>query len=280
MPAALQIHWPEYLMEAALLGGFMVSACVFGTLLEHPDAPGRRAIRSPFLRRALMGLAMGLTAVGLIYSPWGQESGAHMNPATTLTFFALGKVEAFDAVGYIVAQFCGGAIGVWLCQIILRHHLAHASVNYVVTMPGKRGVAMAWGAEFAISFGMMFTVLLASNHAALAPYTGFLAGALLVAYIALEAPLSGMSLNPARTFGSALIARQWGGYWIYITAPVVGMLLAAATYKALPFGHQVYCAKLAHCNDQSCPFRCEFDALRIESKSAAVHSAALETDPP
>ena len=73
---ALRSHWPEYLMEAGLLGLFMVSAGLFGTLLGHPQSPAHRAIADPFVRRLLMGVAMGLTAVGLIYSPWGLEAAA------------------------------------------------------------------------------------------------------------------------------------------------------------------------------------------------------------
>ena len=69
MLAALKHHWPEYLMEAAGLGLFMLSACVFATLLEHPASPVRQAISDPIQRRILMGLAMGLTAVSLVYSP-------------------------------------------------------------------------------------------------------------------------------------------------------------------------------------------------------------------
>src|SRR5713226_9052868 len=102
MQAALLDHWPEYLMEAAGLGLFMVSACVFATLLESPGSPARRAIPSDFLRRALMGLAMGLTAVGIIYSPWGQRSGAHINPAVTFTFLRLRKIEPWEAFFYIL----------------------------------------------------------------------------------------------------------------------------------------------------------------------------------
>src|SRR4051794_10239121 len=97
---ALHRHWPEYLMEAAGLGLFMVSAGLFGTLLGHPESPAVRAITDPLPRRVLMGLAMGLTAVGIIYSPWGKQSGAHLNPATTLMFWRLGKVAGWDAVFY------------------------------------------------------------------------------------------------------------------------------------------------------------------------------------
>src|SRR6185295_3355311 len=93
-----RVHWREALMEALGLGLFMVSAGVFGTLLESPASPVHRALPGPVLRRVLMGLAMGLTAVGLVYSPWGRRSGAHINPAFTLTMFRLGRVRGRDAV--------------------------------------------------------------------------------------------------------------------------------------------------------------------------------------
>ncbi len=264
MIEALTRHYPEYLMEAALLGCFMVSACVNAVLLFHPEGLAAGRIRSRFARRVLMGAAMGLTAVALIYSPWGQQSGAHMNPATTLTFLIRGKVAPWDALFYIVAQFAGAAAGVALARLILRGAIRHAAVNHVVTVPGARGARVAWLAELLIAFGMMLTVLIVSNHALLTAYTGFFAGALVLLYITFEAPLSGMSMNPARTFGSALVARHWRAYWVYLTAPAIGMLLASAAHAALPLNGHVYCAKLAHCNERRCIFHCEFGQLRGE----------------
>src|ERR1700757_2234611 len=96
--ASLTSHWPEYLIEAALLGAFMVSACIFGALYEFPHSPVHGAITSSLLRRILMGISMGLTAIALIYSPWGKQSGAHINPSVTITFLRLGKVKAWDAL--------------------------------------------------------------------------------------------------------------------------------------------------------------------------------------
>jgi aquaporin Z len=109
--AAARQHWPEYMMEAIGLALFMLSACVFVTLLEHPNSPVRQTVTNPFLRRIPVGLAMGLTAVGLIYSPWGPRSGAHLNPSVTLTFWRLGKVTPWDAFFYVTAQFVGAIVG-------------------------------------------------------------------------------------------------------------------------------------------------------------------------
>src|SRR5215469_6137363 len=101
---ALTQHWPEYMIEGLCLGLFMISACTFGAMLEHPASPVRMSIPSADCRRFMAGIAMGLTAGLLIYSPLGRRSGAHMNPATTLTFFRLGKIESWDAVFYVLSQ--------------------------------------------------------------------------------------------------------------------------------------------------------------------------------
>ena len=105
---AITAHWPEYMIEAICLGTFMISACAFSALLEHPASPVRASVMSADIRRFLVGLAMGITAILLIYSPLGRRSGAHMNPATTLTFYRLGKVEGWDAFFYMLSQFTGG----------------------------------------------------------------------------------------------------------------------------------------------------------------------------
>ena len=227
MVNALKSHWPEYLMEAAELGIFMISACFFGVALEHPASPVHQAVGDPFTRRVLMGVAMGLTSISIVHSPLGKRSGAHFNPSVTLTFWRLGEIERWDATFYILAQFLGGILGVWLSSLILKNTLSAPTVNYVATLPGSFGTGVAFLAEMGISFLMMTVVLNVSNKMNLARYTGLFAGSLVVTYISLEAPLSGMSMNPARTFGSAFSAHAWNALWIYFTAPPLGMLLAA-----------------------------------------------------
>jgi aquaporin Z len=265
MIRALREHWPEYILEAAQLGIFMISAGVFTVLFEYPGSPVRQVIGDDFLRRMFIGLAMGLTAIGLIYSPPGKRSGAHMNPAVTLTFLRLGKVRPWDAFYYIIAQFIGGIAGILVAAIFIHQGLADPSVNYVVTAPRPGGELIAFGAEFLIAFALMFTLLFVGNTPRLAPWTGICAGCLVAIYVTFEAPFSGMSMNPARTFGSAVPASSWTGWWIYFVAPVLAMQLAAETY--LRFRRTVYCAKLHHHNDSRCIFNCSFGKLlELESK--------------
>ncbi|MDX2200038.1 MAG: aquaporin [Phycisphaerae bacterium] len=255
-------HLPEYAIEAALLGCFMLAACGFGALLFHADSPVVRRIPRRLPRRALMGVAMGATAIALIYSPWGQRSGAHMNPAASITFVMLGKMKWVDAIGYGVAHFTGAAMGVLIANAAIGRWLRHEQVNFVVTTPGRAGAGVAWIAEAVIAGGMMSLVLFSSNSPQFTGYTGLLAGALVAVYITVEAPLSGMSMNPARTFGSAIVARRWTAYWVYLTAPLCGMLAAAALFTSLP-GTHVFCAKLHHPRSVDCIFRCEHDRLLI-----------------
>jgi aquaporin Z len=261
MRDALRRHWPEYLMEAAELGLFMISAGVFATLLEHPVSPVQQAIPSPFLRRMLIGIAMGLTAISIVFSPCGKQSGAHLNPSMTLTFFRLGKVHPWDAFFYILSQFVGGVAGVVLVAAVLGNTIAAPEVNYVVTVPGAYGPSIAFVAEMVISFILMTVVLTVSNIDRWARFTGLFAGALVATYITFEAPLSGMSMNPACTFGSALRAELFTSLWIYFTAPPLGMLLAAQTRLWVKGAHTIRCAKLHHQNSKRCIF-CAYQQAR------------------
>ena len=262
MIEALEAHWPEYAIEALCLGTFMISAAVFATLIYHPGFPLARTVSDPLARGALMGLAMGSTAVALIFSPWGKRSGAHMNPATTLTFFRLGKVAPWDAVFYVAAQFAGAIAGTYAASRLLGKAIADPSVNWVITVPGPRGAAIAFVAEVAIAFVMLATVLTVSNVKRLARWTGVFAGALVALYITFEAPVSGMSLNPARTLGSAVWAGRYDALWVYFTAPVLGMLLAAEAYLRLGRARFAHCAKYHHENTQRCIFNCRYGELR------------------
>ena len=248
----------------------MVSACTVGFLLEHPVSRAHAALPHPLMRRAVAGVLMGLTAILIIHSPWGKRSGAQMNPAVTLTFLRLGRIAPHDAVGYVLAQFAGGALGVMLAKLMLGDSLAHPAVRFVVTRPGMAGAAVALIAELTISALLMTMILETGRSPRWKRFTGVFAGALVALYITVEAPLSGMSMNAARTFGSAFAANDWTALWVYLVAPLGGMLLAAELFVRRRGRADIPCGKLAHA--EPCLF-CEHVAARRAAGTIPVEGS-------
>jgi aquaporin Z len=241
-------------MEAAALGTFMVSAGAVTTLVDSPDYPLLAVLSSPAVRRAFVGLAMGGTAMGIIYSPWGRRSGAHMNPAITLAFLRLRKIPPWDAVYYMVFQALGGLAGVLFTAALIGNPFTQPPINYVVTVPGPSGPVAAAIGEGAISVLMMGSILWVSNRPGVARYTGLLAGILISLFVTFESPYSGFGMNPARTFSSALPSGTWTAFWIYLIVPPFGMLLAAEGYSWAKGRTAVRCCKLNHGSDRPCIF--------------------------
>ena len=241
-------------MEGGEAAIYLFSACAVATFLWHPASPLQRYLPSDAVRRMLMGLAMGATIMTIVVSPWGKQSGAHFNPAVTVTFYRLGRVMPWDALFYCIAQLSGALGGVAVASLLLRGAPADLAVRYAATLPGIYGDGIAFAAELVISFLLMSAILFTSNQQVLAPYTHYFAAILAAVYIAFESPLSGMSTNPARTFGPAVYARYWHALWIYFVAPPLGMLAAGQAFLRAREGAGPHCAKLHHNNDKRCIF--------------------------
>jgi aquaporin Z len=257
------LHWRHYAIEAWGLGTFMLVAGAVAVALGAVPAPFGPWLREhPLAARAIFGIAMGTTAASIVYSPWGARSGAHLNPAVTLTYSLLGKLRKADAIAYALAQFAGGAIGFSIIAASAGAPLLGPPAHAIVTRPGTTGTAVAFIAEATISFLLMSVVLIVSNLSkSISRYTGLVAAALIALFITFEAPLSGMSMNPARTLASALQGRDFTDIWVYFTAPPLGMLLAAAAFVTLRGRGAVFCGRFNHTGPHPCIFRCNYDRL-------------------
>ena len=242
-------------MEAAEVALYLFLTCVFASLLLYPASPVRHVVGSTIGLRALMGLAVGVTVAAIVMSPWGKQSGGHFNPALTVAFYRLGKMDLPDALFYVTAQFSGAIGGVCIARYLLPDTIGRHAIRYAVTAPGVRGSAVAFIGELTISFVLMSTILVASNREQLARYTPYLVGLSYAAFITLEAPLSGMSMNPARSLAPALHVSYWHALWLYFTAPTLGMLVAAELFLRVGGGLHPFCAKLHHANNKRCIFR-------------------------
>jgi aquaporin Z len=245
-------EWQEYLIEAWALGCFMVSIGLSSVLLEASSSPLHDWIRNADLRRLALAATAGITVIGLIYSPWGKRSGAHMNPAVTLAFLRLGKISPRHAMGYLVGQTLGGIAGVYGVWMVFGAWFSSPPVSFVTTIPRDGALFAAFLAELSMSALLMLMMLTCISSRRFALFTGLMAGVLIFAFISVEAPLSGTSINPARSLASAFPAQLWTSFWIYLVAPVIGMQLAAALFGALRPKSKVGCVKLCHSSSQRC----------------------------
>lgn len=136
----------------------------------------------------------------------------------------------WDALFYISFQLAGGTLAVYLMQGIMGDRLVDAPVNSVVTVPGTTGLFPALITELLIAFITMSIVLFTSVHSRLKNYTRIIAAILVCCWVIIAGPISGFGMNPARTLASAIPSNIWTGWWVYMIAPVAGMLLATETF--------------------------------------------------
>ncbi len=201
---------------------------------------------------------MGVTAILIIRSSMGKRSGAHFNPAITLTYLRLGKIYSagrFLLRALPVHRRCRRGWGVGdLHGTGTRQPVRHVRRNRA----GKYGTGAAFAAETFMAALLMGIVLWTSNRPSLASYTSYLVGILITFYVLLFAPVSGFSINPARTTGSAVFAEVWTAIWIYFTAPVFGMLFSAEVYLRWQGQDRILCAKLHPDPAYECPFLCQY----------------------
>lgn len=229
---ALKHHWRDYLLEAGGLLVFMLGAGGLGTLFLYPGSPVSQAIPLDLLKHVGIGACMGLITFGIV-SAIGEKSGAHINPAVTWAFHRQGKINGVDAIWYTIAQFAGAIVAPILLYAVIGAPFADEKVKYATSQPRPGGDLVAFAAEFVISFVLMLVVLIALNSERLEKKAPAIIAVLIAVYIAFESPLSGMSMNPARSFGSALTANQWDGIWVYFVAPMLAMLLAVGVYERM-----------------------------------------------
>jgi aquaporin Z len=175
-----------------------------------------------------IGLVFGLIVLAMIYAI-GRVSGAHMNPAVTVGFCAAGRHKASEIAPYVAAQLLGAVAA----SATLKLMFLGQATTLGLTLPSG-SVAQSFMMELILSFILMFVIMgVATDDRA----EGAMAGIAIGAVIALEAvfggPISGASMNPARSFAPALLTGNFSRHWIYWAAPMLGAAIGARAYQCV-----------------------------------------------
>jgi aquaporin Z len=211
-------------------------------LMSGDGSPVRSLIPNGYVRLAVTGFLFGCIGGGIALSRVGTESGAHINPAVTMGFWLMRKLDARTAGGYMLAQL----LGAWLGSLpLLAWGAMGRSVAYGATVPGDGcTTATVVLGEAVTTFGLIATLCVFLGFRHLRRYTPFTMPVLYAVMVTLEAHISGTSTNPARTFGPAAISGRWEGWWIYWVGPMLGTAVAIAACSSL--ARRIEVAKLYH----------------------------------
>lgn len=250
----MKLHWSEYLSEffgTAIMMAIGIGAVVF---MWSAGSVMTEVIPSEPWRRLATGVLFAGGGTAVVLSPLGQRSGGHLNPAMTLAFWLRGKITHTDAAMYVLAQTLGAVLGVLIVDAVASD--AAATVNLGMTTPGLGySATVALAAELVITFSLIFLVFWAVDRRSVAPFTPYLAGVLIAFLVMIEAPISGTSLNPARSLAPAALMGIFDHLWLYFVGPIAGAVLAVGLYRGIG-GEKTAtgCAKLHHTDQYPCLF--------------------------
>jgi aquaporin Z len=186
-----------------------------------------------------IAMAFGLTVLVMVYAI-GPISGCHINPAITIAMLTAGKIKAKDAVGYIAAQCAGAILGALvLLQVALRHGGYSLAANglgqngYGIHSPMGYSLVGCATAEIILTALFLFVIFGATSKNAPQGFAGLAIGLSLTLIHIVGIPISGTSVNPARSLGPALIAggEALSQVWLFLLAPVIGGIIAAVVWK-------------------------------------------------
>ena len=231
-----RLFFSEFLGTGLLvLGGVSVIIVMFGN-----GTPMARLVPNELMRTSLTAFLFGTIGSAIALSWVGKESGAHINPAVTMAFWLIQRVDLRAAAGYIVAQLLGACAG---ALPLLAWGAMGRSVAFGATIPGSGySTAVVLMGEIVTTFGLVATLCVFLGFRDLRPFTPFVIPFLYAVMVPLEAHISGTSTNPARTLGPALISGQWDGWWIYWLGPILGSLIAILICGS--FARRIEVAKL------------------------------------
>jgi aquaporin Z len=270
-PAHEGLHWRIWCAELAGTALLVVGALSAVAFVLGAGSPVASVLPSTSARLAITGALVATVVVLIVVSPLGRLSGAHLNPAITIAFRAIGRVGDRDLVGYIVAQLVGGVAGGAAFRAAWGD--VARSVGGGVTHPSVPVVA-ALALEAAMTAGLVVTILAFVCDVRLARWTPLAIWPVLAFVIWRFSPDTGASLNPARSAGPAVAFADLGDLWIYVIGPIAGALLGALPWLANGAPAPVT-AKLFHDPRYPCSLATQLPAPTPEHRRAPARNAAI-----
>jgi MIP family channel proteins len=200
----------------------------FGLVFAGPGAAAVNAASSGSVETVGVGLCFGLAVMSAIFA-FGHISGAHINPAVSVAFRLLGRIDNARLLGYIAAQLAGAAIAGLAIYAILGD-----SVDAAATVPTINGWDAALTSEVILTFFLAMVILaVATDDRAQGAFAAIAVGGYVASAATGWGPVAGASMNPARSFGPAVASGVWDYHWVYWLGPVVGATLAVIAYEIL-----------------------------------------------
>ncbi|MDD4851238.1 MAG: MIP family channel protein, partial [Gemmiger sp.] len=217
----------EFLGTAVLVIFGCGSAVAANTLLGNASQPVPLAFST-----LLIAFAFGLSIVAMAYSV-GNVSGCHINPAVSMGMLVAGKMSVQDFIGYVVAQFLGCIAGAGLLCVFFGSNASLGTNGYGEASALGISAMQALLVEVVLTFVFVFLILGVTSKVENSAVAGLVIGLTLTLIHILGIPFTGTSVNPARSFGPALLAggQALSQVWVFILAPLVGGALAAIAYK-------------------------------------------------
>ncbi len=205
----------QYIAE--FIGTFALVFCGTGAIVINEVTAGQ-------VTNVGIGITFGMIVMAMIYT-FGRISGAHINPAVTIAFAFAFKVNKRSLVGYIIAQL----LGAFLASIVLAF-LFPSNMNLGTTLP-----AGSWQQSFVLeiilTYFLMLVIIFVSQNKKTSHMTGMAVGSVVMLEAIFAGPITGASMNPARSIAPAIISGNTTHLWLYIAAPIIGAILAAYTWK-------------------------------------------------
>ena len=211
---------------AELIGTFILVFCGTGAMVIDQQTGGA-------VSHAGVSITWGLTVMSLIYSI-GNVSGCHINPAVSIAFTVAGRFNAWLLPGYIISQIAGAV----LASLVL-NLLFPTSPLLGATLPAGSEM-QSFVLELLLTFFLMFVIMnVAHGNKEQGQFGGIAIGSVVGLEAMFAGPICGASMNPARSFGPAIVSGNVEHLWLYLVAPVIGAALAIPLWKYFSQGCEI-----------------------------------------